>query len=487
MMRLPALLFLALVCAVAQAQGARPGAGVGVVLQGVGQGLNQGLNGVGQGLGQGLNQGINGVGQDLGTLPQSVDDTLRGVEAGADTLLADVARTAQSQALLRRNGKLLEADPAGHPMVRGEVVAFAPTEADLAAVQGEGFSVVATHALEGLETRIVVLRAPQGMATATALTQLRALLPTVSFDFNHIYFRSGEPAVTAGASVAQGARAAAAVPAAGAVAQDPAAAPAAMAAADAVRVGLIDGGIDAAHPAFHSRSIQHHGCNGALIPDPHGTAVASLLVGQAGAFRGAAAGASLYAADVYCGRPDGGAVDAVADALSWLVRERVPVINVSLVGPPDATLEAVVRLVVARGFILVAAVGNDGPAAPPMYPASWPGVVGVTAVDAHRHALLEAARGPQVHFAAPGADMVAARSPHAFGRVRGTSFASPLVAGLLALQLHEPGVPAAVAAVAQLERQAQHPGNVDPDPVYGRGIVGMDLAPALRLASLQVQ
>src|SRR6185503_9291329 len=97
----------------------------------------------------------------------------------------------------------------------------------------------------------------------------------------------------------------------------------------------------------------------------------------------------------------GAAVDAVADAFSWLVGERVPVINVSLVGPPNALLEAVVLRVIARGYLIVAAVGNDGPAAPPLYPAAYRDVIGVTAVDAHRLVLVEAGRGSLVNFAAP--------------------------------------------------------------------------------------
>src|SRR6201999_3074847 len=101
----------------------------------------------------------------------------------------------------------------------------------------------------------------------------------------------------------------------------------------------------------------------ASVPEAHGTAVASLMIGRSPRFHGAAPGSDLYAADVYCGLPTGGAVDAVADALAWLVRERVPVINVSLVGPPNAMLESVVRMVIARGHVVVAAVGNDGPAA----------------------------------------------------------------------------------------------------------------------------
>ena len=81
--------------------------------------------------------------------------------------------------------------------------------------------------------------------------------------------------------------------------------------------------------------------------------------------------------------------------------------------------------------MVVAAVGNDGPAAPPAYPASYPSVVAVTGVDGRGRLLPEAGRARHVDFAAPGADMNAARSDGGKGRVRGTSFAAPLVAGRL--------------------------------------------------------
>jgi subtilisin family serine protease len=209
--------------------------------------------------------------------------------------------------------------------------------------------------------------------------------------------------------------------------------------------------------------------------------VASLMIGRSSRFHGAAPGSELYAADVYCGLPTGGAVDAVAEALSWLVREHVPVINVSLVGPPNVMLENVVRLVIARGYLIVAAVGNDGPAAPPLYPASYPDVVGVTAVDARERALLEACRGRQVKFAAPGADMSAANPAQSFAAVRGTSFASPIVAGLLAEAVREPDKAAAQRAVADLAARAVDLGAPGLDPVYGFGLVGGDLHPEIAL------
>jgi len=69
--------------------------------------------------------------------------------------------------------------------------------------------------------------------------------------------------------------------------------------------------------------------------------------------------------------------------------------------------------------------------------------------------------------------------------VRGTSFAAPIVAGLLAAQLHEPDKSAAERAIADLTHQAIDLGAPGPDPVYGNGLVGGDLRPAPALARNQ--
>jgi subtilisin family serine protease len=295
-------------------------------------------------------------------------------------------------------------------------------------------------------------------------------LPSGRFDFNHVYSRSGVANADGGS---------------GEVAASPV--PSQVPDTTKARLGLIDGGIDGAHPVFRDMMIHRHGCGDVVIPEPHGTAVASLMIGRSADFHGAAPDDELYAADVYCGLATGGSVEAVAEALSWLVHERVAVINVSLVGPPNVILEAVVREVIARGFILVAAVGNDGPAAAPLYPAAYPGVVGVTAVDGRRRILMEAARGPQVRFAAPGADMVAAKSPQGFAAVRGTSFAAPLVAGLLAAELRAPDDAAAARAITDLADRAVDLGAHGVDPVYGYGLVAADLGPDIRLAGLRAR
>ena len=352
--------------------------------------------------------------------------------------------------LLRRHRDVLEADPHGDPVVRREIVAWSPSRAGLAAAAAAGLSVLRERRLEGLDETMVVLQVPDGAATADLLAQLRARDPDGTYDFNHVYMESE----------------------AGAPAPTPAPAsdlPAASGKKGGASVGLIDSGIDSGHEVFRDAAIERWGCE-RIHPDPHGTAVAALMVGSSDHFEGVAPQARLYAADIYCDSGTGGSAERIAGALAWLAREQVAVINLSLVGPPNQALERVVRAMVKRGHLLVAAVGNDGPAAPPLYPASYPGVVGVSAVDKRGRVLPEAGRGPQVMFAAPGNNMVSA-APGAppYRQVRGTSFAAPIVAAMLARTLPRPDTAAAAAAVAALAGSARDgaPGET------GKGIVGL--------------
>jgi subtilisin family serine protease len=83
--------------------------------------------------------------------------------------------------------------------------------------------------------------------------------------------------------------------------------------------------------------------------------------------------------------------------------------------------------------------------------------------------------------------MSAAKSLQTFGLVRGTSYAAPIVAGLLAKRLQEPDRQAADRAVDDLAQRAVDLGAAGPDPVYGWGLVGGDLAPEPRLTAVRAR
>jgi Subtilase family len=374
----------------------------------------------------------------------NVPQTLNQADSLNTDQLTDL-RQIQIKQLIRANRRTVDTDPNGAPVVRGEILALSLSDQALALAQAHGFVIDRQQSVAGTDIRVVVLKIPGSLSARKALQQLRDADPNGVYDYNHIYGGGGL------------------LPDQGPPTQTETM-PLIDQAPSQLRAGLLDTGIDAAHPVFRNSRVHTWGCNDKQIPAAHGTAVASLLIAHGDA--------ELYAADVYCGVPTGGAVDSIVAALGWMVQERVAVINVSLVGPKNTLLEQVVGAVIARGHVIVAAVGNDGPAAPPLYPAAYPGVVGVTAVDAHRHVLIEAERGPQVMFAALGADLKAATLDHAFSQVRGTSFAAPTVAALLAAALPAPDPDAARAAIAALAKQAIHIGAPGRDLTYGFGLVG---------------
>ncbi|HEY8617580.1 S8 family serine peptidase [Phenylobacterium sp.] len=364
-------------------------------------------------------------------------------------------RREQAQRLLRDHPGQIEPDPFGQPIVRGEILAIGPTAEALNKARRAGFAIGGTTSYGALGLQVVTLTAPRGLTTAQAAERLHALDPQGQYEFNHVYQLGGATGLAANAPAPVIARAA---PAVGA------------------RVGLVDGSVAREQPTLSgARLVQRAFAPGGAKATPHATAVASLIAGAWGPFAGAAPGATLYVADVYGPSPMGGSVAALVRGLAWMAENRVPVINVSLVGPPNRLLQAAVQALTARGHLVVAAVGNDGPSAPPLYPAAYPGVVAVTGVDGRRRVLPEAGRGEHVDFAAPGADMAAGGMGAGFVRVRGTSFAAPIAAGRLARLLPRPDPAAAARAVSALASQAADLGPTGRDPVFGQGLIAFDV------------
>lgn len=350
------------------------------------------------------------VNQTTGQLGEQLDQPLQDL------------RRLQIRELLRAHRRELEADPAGMPIVRSQIIALGMNEAALEQARAQGFQVVRTDAIDG-EVSLVTIRAPAGMSTRRALQRLREADPEGVYDFDHLHLESGT------------------LPSLAAFAQS--------SLANGPRIGLVDSGVGGAVGVTEQRAF----ASDRPVAGDHGTMIAGLL-------SSAAPGARIYSADIYGGAPTGGASSALARALGWLASENVPVINVSLVGPRNRIVEAVVARMVARGILIVAAVGNDGPAAAPLFPAAYDGVIGVTGVDARNRVLIEAGRGAQVDFAALGVR----------GRARGTSYAAPVVAARLAVALSEPGS-AAQNAIGAMRNQARDLGARGRDDVYGYGLI----------------
>lgn len=359
--------------------------------------------------------------------------------------LTDI-RLERLEALVRANRGIVEFDDQRNPAVSGVLILTDASAADIAKAEHVGFAVISRETIAGVDIEMVRLAVPKWQSLGNALKTLRKRIPTADISADNLYLPSGLALPETAGSVRATGR--------------PVTRPA---------IGMIDGGV-AAHAAI-TGAIEAQGfARGAPSASAHGTAIASLLIGW-GTVRGAAPGKSLLVADVYGNDPAGGNATAIARALGWFLQRGVPVATISLVGPANSLLGKAIASAQAKGLIIVAAVGNDGPAAPPSYPASYDGVIAVTGVDGRGRALPEAGRARHLDFAAPGADMLAAAPNGKAVRVRGTSYAAPLVAARLVQHypLRDPA--RRLAAIKALDAEARDLGAMGHDKIYGRGLI----------------
>lgn len=383
--------------------------------------------------------GLPGVPQVGGVLQDLTDDLGRTVEA-TDRLAAREAtrllrlRDQSLERLLRRHGDVIERDAAGDLARRGEVLVTAPSVEDIAALEQAGFRIAERSTIEGLEIDIIRLAVPAGMTLARAQQRAREIAPQAEVSADNLYRQSGSTQVTPGPM------------------------PLALAAQAGTTIGTAVGVIDGAAGKATAVSAQKGFARGAPVASDHGSAVASLLLAT-GVRR-------VWVADVYGSDPAGGNALAIAKALGWLTASGCKIVTISLVGPDNPVIARAVAAARQRGVVVLAAVGNDGPAAPPAYPASYSGVLAITGVDRKGRALIEAGRALHLDYAAPGAEV---RAADASGRARlwrGTSFATPLAAARVAAAL-ESGTDWRAA----LDHEARDLGRKGPDATYGRGLI----------------
>ena len=368
------------------------------------------------------------VGPVVGETLDTLDETRAGVQRTVERLARDRLRTIDR--LVRRNADAIEYDAAGAPARRGELLVMDVSAYALGPALEAGFTVLSREEVEGLDLSLMRLGVPEGMDLAEAQAALGILLPQAQVSADNLHFQSG---TANGAVLAISAQ---------------------SSAGSAAPVGMIDGAPGPAVKVTETRGV----AAGAPFPSHHGSSVASLLA-HAGA-------GTIRVADVYGTDKAGGNALAMAKGLGWLVARGSKVVTISFVGPRNAVLERAIGAAQRKGVVVVAAVGNDGPAAPPAYPASYDGVVAVTAVDGKRRALIEAGRALHLDYAAPGADIYGRNAKGKRIGLRGTSFATPLVAARLARALAR-----GRNWRAALDAEAVDLGRKGHDDTYGRGLV----------------
>lgn len=245
-----------------------------------------------------------------------------------------------------------------------------------------------------------------------------------------------------------------------------------------VSLGMIDTAINLKHSVFISDNktkitTQNFLADNLATPDAHGTAVASILIGKDEQLKPLLPKANLFAASVFFERKDyaqGSTLLNLIGALNWMASQKLSVINMSLAGPDNQILAKVIEKILAKGFVIVAAAGNEGPAAPPVFPAAYPGVIAVTAADNEHKIYRWANQGSYISFAALGVGVPAARTAGGLGRDSGTSMAAPVVSAFMACELAEEKTSPA-EALAHLIKQTEDLGEKGRDAVFGYGLL----------------
>jgi subtilisin family serine protease len=348
--------------------------------------------------------------------------------------------------------------------VPNEVVISGLDAAALQRLADERFQVLAQRTMASRPSIIARVRVPNGMPMPRALSRARELAPGAAVDRNHVF--SNTFLVQTGP---QAARRAFANPLA-AVAW-----PKDASCSEDARIGIVDTGIDPEHPTLKDKSIERETVRGPdLAPSStdHGTAVATLLVGD-GHFAGLAPGARLIAVDAFHRHENRDRADAfdLVSAIELLVERKVSVINLSLAGGANELLDRAGKEALAKNVLIVAAVGNEGPASPPLYPAAYSWAVAVTAVDDGRIAYARAVRGRHVSFAAPGVRLAVDDGNGQARTLSGTSFAAPFLTAAIA-QLrgaHPDLTPAEV--VSALTGRVVDLGAPGRDNIFGWGLL----------------
>ena len=244
---------------------------------------------------------------------------------------------------------------------------------------------------------------------------------------------------------------------------------------DSLTIGMLDTAIQLDHPALAQATIvsQDFVTSNDSSPRLHGTAIAGLLVGQSVQLSPLLPHAKLFAASVFYRQSDyaqGATMLHLVEGLNWLAAQDVKVVNMSLAGPDNQILALVIQKLSAKNMLIVAAAGNEGPAAPAMYPAAYPQVIAVTASDEKQQIYRWANQGDYIDFAALGVNVLSAKAGGGEGRESGTSVASPVVAAAVACVYEQFGGQAELI-LAYLTQQAVDLGQKGKDAVFGNGLI----------------
>ncbi|GAB3553844.1 type VII secretion-associated serine protease mycosin [Actinopolyspora lacussalsi] len=249
-----------------------------------------------------------------------------------------------------------------------------------------------------------------------------------------------------------------------------------------VTVAVVDSGVDATTPQLAGAVLDGVDVlsDGGGTADTdclgHGTFVAGIIAARPAegtGFTGVAPAATILPVRDTRSK-EGGSAESMARGIRAATEAGAQVINISAsTNYDDAALRDAVEYALSRDVLIVAAAANEAQRGNPVpYPASYPGVIAVGAIDPAGERAEFSQTGKFIDLVAPGVDVVSV-GPGGPGHWQdsGTSFAAPFVSGTAALvRAYHPELTAAQVR-HRLTSTARHPGTEVPDEATGWGVV----------------
>lgn len=247
-----------------------------------------------------------------------------------------------------------------------------------------------------------------------------------------------------------------------------------------VIVAVLDSGVNMSQPDLAGRLLPGYDfVNGtATVTDDygHGTAVTGTIAADGNngiGVAGVAYGCSVLPVKVM--DSDGfAAYSTIATGIGYAVDNGARVINMSIAGSlPSQALQDAINYAWSNNVLVVAAAGNSATNTP-MYPAACAHVLSVSATAQDDSLAYFSSYGTYVKMSAPGTAIFTTERDLKYpygGGWQGTSFASPIVAGVAALVISANPTLSNDQVVSLLEQSADDIGAPGYDPSFGYGRV----------------
>ncbi|MCW2916567.1 MAG: peptidase and in kexin sedolisin [Actinomycetia bacterium] len=210
---------------------------------------------------------------------------------------------------------------------------------------------------------------------------------------------------------------------------------------EGIKVAVVDSGVDASHAQLPSVEAYDDTHTSARDCVGHGTEIAGIIAAkdlrkQRVPFLGVAPMVHLMSFKMAITDSDNDPhflAQAIRDAADRGAR----IMNISSQTPNYDYLKSAVEYAQRKGTLIVAAAGNTAPekkdSEQALYPASYPGVISVGAIDSQGKVTNYSDSKSNVSVVAPGKGIVATWPGGDYRSADGTSFSTPYVAGTAAL------------------------------------------------------